>query len=110
MPAPQHYPVRLTQAQRKVIAEIVPLLAERLNRKEPDQRTIEFTVAELKIIQKKAPAGVSHASTGMKRNSLRHLADLTFQALERFQGIGSIPVAERRIAPKDFGTKQRTIG
>ena len=95
MPAPQHYPVRLTQAQRKVVAEIVPDLAERLKLDEPDQRTIEFTVAELKIIQKQAAAGVRHASTGMKRNSLRHVADLTFQALDRSQGIGAIPVAER---------------
>jgi hypothetical protein len=54
MPTPQHSPVRLTQAQRKVVAEIVPDLAERLKLDEPDQRTIEFTVAELKIIQKQA--------------------------------------------------------
>jgi len=50
------YPVKLTQAQRKVVAEVVPELAERLKLDEPDQRTIEFTVAELKIIQKKATA------------------------------------------------------
>jgi predicted DNA-binding transcriptional regulator YafY len=93
--SPQHYPVRLTQAQRKVVAEIVAELAERLKLDEPDQRTIEFTVAELKIIQKQAAAAVRHASTGMKRNSLRHVADLTFQALDRSQGIGAIPVAER---------------
>ena len=95
MPAPRHYPVRLTQAQRKVVAEIVPDLADRLKLDEPDQRTIEFTVAELEIIQKQAAAGVPHAGTGMKRNSLRHVADLTFQALDRSQGIGSIPVAVR---------------
>jgi len=76
MPAPQHYPVRLTEAQRKVVADIVPDLAERLKLDEPDQRSIEFTVAELKIIQKQAAAGVRHASTGMKRNSLRRVADL----------------------------------
>lgn len=106
MPAPQHYPVRLTQAQRKVVAEIVPDLAERLNLDEPDQRTIEFTVAELKIVQKQAAASVRHASTGMKRNSLRHVTDLIFQALGRSQGIGAIPVAERlyrfRITLKDI--------
>ena len=95
MPAPRHYPVRLTQAQRKVVAGIVPDLADRLKLDEPDQRTIEFTVAELEIIQKQAGAGVPHAGTGMKRNSLRHVADFTFQALDRSQGIGSIPVAVR---------------
>jgi hypothetical protein len=93
--SPQHYPIRLTQAQRKVVAEIVAELAERLKLDEPDQRTIEFTVAELRVIQKQAAAGVRHASTGMKRNSLRHVADLTFQALDRSQGIGAIPVGER---------------
>ena len=95
MPAPQHYPVRLTQAQRKVVVEIVPDLAEQLKLDEPEQRSMQFTVAELKIIQKQAAAGVRHASTGMKRNSLRHVADLTFQALDRSQGIGAILVAER---------------
>src|SRR4051794_24164167 len=95
MPAPQYYPVRLTQAQRKVVADIVPDLADRLKLDEPDQRSIEFTVAELKIIQRQAAAGVRHARTGMKRNSLRHVADLTFQALDRSQGIGAISVAER---------------
>ena len=96
MPAvPQHYPVRLTQAQRKVVAEIAPELADRLNLDEPDQRTIQFTVAELKVIQKQAAAGVRLASTGMRRNSLRHVADLTFRALDRSQGLGAIPVAER---------------
>ena len=95
MPAPQHYPVRLTQAQRKVVAEIVPDLADRLKLDEPDQRTIEFTVTELKIIPKQVAASLRHASTGMKRNSLRHVADLTVQALDRSQGIGAVPVAER---------------
>ena len=93
--SPQRYPVRLTQAQRKVVAEIVPDLADRLKLDEPDQRTIPFTVAELKIIQKQAAAGVHTASTGMKRNSIRHVVDLTAQALDRSQGIGAIPASER---------------
>ena len=89
------FPIKLTLAQRKVVAEIVLDLADRLKLDEPDQRTMQFTVTELKIIQKKAAAGVRHASTGMKRNSLRHVADLSFRALDRSQGIGAIPVAER---------------
>jgi hypothetical protein len=106
MPAsPHRYPVRLTQAQRKAVAEILPDLADRLKLDEPDQRTIDFTVAELKDIQKNAAAGVRSAGTGMKRNSLRHVAGLTFQALDRSRGIGAVPVAERlyqfKIALKD---------
>jgi|GEM_PF-541121 len=93
--SPPHYPVRLTQAQRKALAEIAPELADRLNLDEPDQRTMPFTVAELKVIRKQAAASACHASTGMKRNSFRHVADLTTQALDRSQGIGAIQVTER---------------
>ena len=49
----------------------------------------------MKAIKEKAGAAVRNASTGMMRNSLRHVADLTAQALDRSQGIGAIPVAER---------------
>ncbi len=77
MPAvPQHVPVRLTQAQRKVVAEIAPELAERLKLDERNQRTIPFTLAELKAIKEKAGKALRQASTGMVRNSLRHVTDL----------------------------------
>jgi hypothetical protein len=36
-----------------------------------------------------------HASTGMVHNSLRHVTDLTAQALDRSRGLGAIPAAER---------------
>src|SRR5262249_15296264 len=91
MPAlPQHLPVRLTQAQRKVVAEIAPGLAERLKLDERNQRTIPFSLAELKAIQEKAGKALRQASTGTVRNSLRHVTDLATQALERSQGIGAI--------------------
>jgi len=91
----QHFPPRLTQAQRKVVAEIVPELANRLKLDERNQRTIPFTLAELKTIKEKAGRAMRQASTGMVRNSLRHVTDLTSQALDRSQGIGAIPVSER---------------
>jgi Plasmid pRiA4b ORF-3-like protein len=91
----QHFPVRLTQAQRKVVAEVAPELANRLILDERNQRTILFTLVELKAIKAKAGAAVGMADSGMVRNSLRHVTDLTAQALEHFQGIGAIPVAER---------------
>lgn len=94
-PSPQRYPVRLTQAQRKVIAEMIPELAGRLNLQEPDQRTMQFTVAELQFIHMKASSEVSNARTGQKRNSLRHVVDLTSRSIERSEGIGAIPVSER---------------
>lgn len=96
MPAvPQHFPVKLTQSQRKVVAEIAPELADRLKLDECNQRTIQFTLAELKAIKEKAAAAVPHTSMGMVRNSLRHIIDLTAQALDRSQGIGAIPASER---------------
>jgi hypothetical protein len=91
----QRYQVKLTQAQRKVVAEIAPELTDRLKLDEKPQRTIQFTLAELKAIQKKAAAAVRQAGTGMVRNSLRHVADLTAQALDRSRGLGAIPAGER---------------
>ena len=91
----QRFPVKLTQAQRKVVADIVPELTRRLNLTEPDQRTIPLTLAELKSIKEKAGKAMRHAATGMKRNSLRHVTDLTTQAIDRSQGIGAIPVSVR---------------
>jgi Plasmid pRiA4b ORF-3-like protein len=93
--SPQRCPVRLTQTQRKIVAEIVPELADILKLDEPVQRIMRFTVAELTIIQKKAAVGLRSASTGMKRNSFRHVGNLTFKALERSQGSGTISVAKR---------------
>jgi hypothetical protein len=98
MPMPdsqQHFPVNLTQAQRKVVAEIAPEFADRLKLNERNQRTIPFTLTELTAIKEKAGQAIRQARTGMMRNSLRHVTDLTAQALERFQGLGSIPASER---------------
>jgi hypothetical protein len=87
--------VKLTQAQRKVVAGIAPELADQLKLEERNQRTIEFRVAELRAIKGKAGEAMRHASTGMLRNSLRHVTDLTAQALDRSRGLGAIPAAER---------------
>jgi hypothetical protein len=94
-PAPHHFPVRLTQAQRKVVAEIAPELANRLKLDEQNQRNILFTLDEMKGIKEKVDRAVGHADTGMARNSLRHVSDITGQALDRSRGFGAIPAAER---------------
>src|SRR5690348_10847142 len=93
--SPQHFPVKLTQAQRKVVAEIAPELADRLKLDEKPQRTILLTRAELTAIKEKAGKTMRHTSTGMVRNSLRHVTDLAAQALDRSRGLGAIPAAER---------------
>lgn len=87
--------VLLTHAQRKVIADLLPKLCDRLKLDEKNSRTISFTPKELKTIREKAEAARSHAETGMKRNSLRHVVDAVTKALEESEGIGSIPAAER---------------
>ncbi len=91
----QRFPVRLTRAQRAVVAELVPELTDRLRLAEADQRVVPLTGTELRAIREKAGKSVLHAATGMKRNSLRHVADLTAKALDRCQGIGAIPVTSR---------------
>lgn len=87
--------VLFTQAQRKVVADLQPKLADRLKLDEKNPRTISFTSKELESIRKKAEAARPHAENGMIRNSLRHVVDAVTKALEEVEGIGSIPVSER---------------
>lgn len=93
MPADQSFPVRFTQPQRKVIAELSPELTGRLKLDETNQRTIPLSLAELKRIHDLAAVGRS--DNGMERNSLRHVCEISIQAVENFQGIGAIPPTER---------------
>ena len=88
MPAvPQHFPLRLTQAQRRVIAEIIPELADRLRLDERNQRTIQFTLAELKALQEKVGAAVRHALTGREENTLRHVLDTATHVIEHHRAV-----------------------
>jgi hypothetical protein len=91
----QHHPVKLTQAQRKVIAEMAPEFSDRLKLDEKPQRTIPFTVAELRAINWLAKEEATHAESGLRRNTLWHVTNFTGQALDRSQGIDAIPAAER---------------
>jgi hypothetical protein len=89
MPAdPQHFFVRLTQAQRNLVAQVVPELADRLKLDERNQRTIPFIPAELRAVKEKAGKPFRQAGTGVDRNSLRHVTDLAAQARDRSRGIG----------------------
>lgn len=87
--------VLLTLAQRKVVADLLPELADRLKLDEKNSRTISFTATELQTIREKVEAARPHASTGMIKNSLRHVVEAVTKTLEESEGIGSIPVAER---------------
>jgi hypothetical protein len=89
------FPVKLTHAQRKVLAEIAPELADRLKLDETPQRTLLFTLVELQAIKQKAETAIRRTSKGMVRNSLRHVTDITTQAIDRSHGILAIPASER---------------
>ena len=93
--APSLYNILLTVAQRKVVADLLPKLADRLKLDEKKSRTISFTAKELDSIREKAETARSHAGSGMIRNSLRHIVDAVAKALEESEGIGSIPASDR---------------
>jgi hypothetical protein len=96
MPAvPQHISVKLTQAQRLVVAEVAPGLADRLKLAERNQRAIRFTLAELEAIRQKAGAALRHAITGRKENALWHVLDAATHVIEHLRGAGSNPGPRR---------------
>ena len=87
--------ISLTQAQRRVVADLLPQFADRLKLDEKNPRTISFTNKELETIREKAEAARPHAQNGMVRNSLRHVVDVVTKALDKSSGISSIPAPER---------------
>jgi hypothetical protein len=89
------YPVLLTKAQRKIVAELAPELADRLKLDEHGGRTIRFTPAELLTMKRRAGRAVQSATSGVKLNSLSLIELLTREALDRSRGLGAIPAAER---------------
>ena len=80
----RQFPVRLTLAQRIVVAEVFPKLTERLRLDEPNQRMVSLTLDELKVICKRVAPAIGQADSGMKRTSLRHVLDITERAVEHF--------------------------
>ena len=87
--------ILLTQTQRIVTAELLPTLADRLKLEEKNSRKICFTSEELTTIRQTAESARQRSDNGMKRNSLRHVADAATMALKDSEGIGSIPATER---------------
>lgn len=82
----QHFPIKLTQAHRQAVAEFAHRLADRLKLDEPNQRVIDFTLAELKAIKAKAETAIRQASTGTQRRPLRHVLDSATLALDQPKG------------------------
>lgn len=92
---PQELTARFTHAQRKVIAELLPELADRLLLDTPNTRTLMFLADTMERIRERASGAIRHPEDGVQRNSLRHIIEATTKALENSQGIGAIPKSER---------------
>ncbi|QDT48926.1 Plasmid pRiA4b ORF-3-like protein [Symmachiella dynata] len=86
---------RFTHAQRRVVGELMPHLADQLLLDTSNQRTLAFALEELEAIQQKAHEAIRHAANGIVRNSLRHIIDATTKAIENSEGIGVISSSER---------------
>lgn len=89
------FPTVFSAAQRKVIAELLPGLEDRLVLDAINNRTVHLTVKELQTLHDLAQAARHYPHHGMKRNSLRHVVEAVTKSLESATGIGSIPAAER---------------
>jgi hypothetical protein len=91
------FPLRLTQARRRSVAEFLAHLKPQLLLDRNNQRTLQFTLGEIKEIAGVCRPAITKAPNGMERNSLRHVADIAEQALEMFSEgkIHRIPAGRR---------------
>lgn len=78
-------PVRMTYAQRKIVAALLPSLAERLLLDTKNQRTLEFPLAELTQIKRALAGAIRDARGGSRPNSLRLIRETVHAALERYE-------------------------
>jgi hypothetical protein len=85
------FPVKLTQAQRKVVAENAPELAKRLKLDDRGQRAIPFTLTELRTVKEKARSALRQAGTGRGRIPLRYAFQACGQALDPHLGTAALP-------------------
>jgi hypothetical protein len=99
-------PVKLSQAQRKAVAEVAPDLADRLKLDERNQRTIRFTLDELRTVKEKAGSALRQAGPGRKGKSLRLVFASTAQALEGHTGRAAQPAGA---SPEWFLAEVRAI-
>ena len=91
------FPLRLTQAQRRAVAGLLPHREPHLLLDQTNQRTLRFSLDEMKEIAQAARAAVPKTSTGMERNSLRHVVEAAEEAIEKYAKgkIHRIPASER---------------
>jgi hypothetical protein len=85
------FPVKLSQAQRKAVAEIAPEFAKRLKLNDRGQRAIPFTLAELQTVKEQARSALRQAGTGRSRIPLRYVFQACGQALDQHVGTAALP-------------------
>ena len=93
------FPIKLTLAQRKLVAKVAPAFADRLKLDEPNQRVIDFSMAELKKLKQRAESAIDKASTGYERRPLRLVLQATDQTIAQ----------ARKLPPSDIVYQFRII-
>lgn len=81
--------IKLTQVQRKIIAELFPQFTERVRLHEPNQRNVMFSAEELKQVQETIQGKLQQGVKGQGRHSLRLMTQVVSRALGRDQQIRS---------------------
>ena len=96
-PEKPNSPLNLTHARRRLVAELIPSLADRLKTDEVASRTIRFTATELRQIIAKCKTAMPKADKCKIRDALEHIVEAAAEALKPHKegGIGRIPVSER---------------
>jgi hypothetical protein len=109
------FPIKLTRVQRELLAKMARTFADRLELDEPKQRSIVFTVPELKQLKKKLETKIQKPSTGQERRPLQAVLQAVDQAIRESEHLppahtvyqfkitlqGSNPPIWRRIQVKD---------
>ena len=91
------FPLTLTQARRRLVAELIPHLSDRLKIEEAASRTIRFTSQEVQHIVAVCKTAIPKATKRKVQDGLQYVVDAATLVLEQFQegGLARIPVAER---------------
>jgi hypothetical protein len=89
-PDPQ-FSVKLTQAQRKVVAEITPEIARRLKINDRGQRPVPLSLEELRAVKEKARDALRQGGTGRARVPLRGVFLACGEALDQHLGAAALP-------------------
>jgi hypothetical protein len=85
----------LTQAQRQLVAELLPDLGDRLKLDEKGTRSIPLSTKELEAVRKLAVATRPRRKLGRTHNSLRYVIDSVTKSTELTRDIRSIPNSDR---------------